>query len=528
MKQILIAHLALFALPFLAVQAQTPSIQPSVNDGSLSGYKLAWHDEFDGVAVNTNEWNYRTGERFWSTQRPENVSVADGKLRLTLKKEKLGNTDYTAGGLISKREFKFGYYEARLKMPRGKGWHTSFWMMRNSDDRNQELDVCEQDSINPNDYSTNVHGYKPTHRALGAKHIATPDLTADFHVWGCEFTPTTVTYYFDGKVVDTRDVTNVPLGDVSIWLTSIAAPLGKTDKVDDSALPAYAEFDYVRFFEKHARTQNRSSSQMMFADDSRGRPFSKDPHVIFFKGRYLLYYSLPPFGDKRANDGWAIGIAESGDLTNWKKVGEILPQADYEAKGLCAPGAVMVKGRVHLFYQTYGNGPKDAICHAVSDDGINFTRDATNPIFRPTGSWTNGRAIDAEVAIDGAKAFLYFATRDPAGKIQKLGVATAAAQSDFSRTTWKQAADDSILFPQLVWERDCIEAASIIKRGNAGKRFRSAIHAQTRRTGRIAWSNAANRRTRLFRTTTNRSWNFRTWPSNITAGLAVTFAPIFR
>lgn len=208
-----------------------------------------------------------------------------------------------------------------------------------------------------------------------------------------------------------------------------------------------------------------SAPQMKFADDSRGRPFSKDPHVISFQGRYLLYYSIPAFGDQRANDGWAIGIAESRDLTNWKKVGEILPQTDYEARGMCAPGAIVLNGKVHLFYQTYGNGPKDAICHAVSTDGIRFTRDATNPVFHPAGSWTNGRAIDAEVLIDGAKAYLYFATRDPAGKIQKLGVATAAVGSDFSRNAWKQASDDSILFPQLPWEGECIEAASVIKRG---------------------------------------------------------------
>ncbi len=456
----------LFVLLLSSVQSQTKRFAPQVSDGSLAGYELVWHDEFDGRAVKTNEWNYRTGERFWSTQRPENVSVADGKLRLALRKERVGKTEYTAGGLISKREFKFGYYEARLKMPRGKGWHTSFWMMRNGDDRDQELDVCEQDSINPNDYSTNVHAYKPAHKALGAKHIATPDLTADFHVWGCEFTAAKVTYYFDGKVVDEREVANVPLGDVSIWLTSIAAPLGKTDRVDDGALPAYAEFDYVRFFEKAARPSQAAPARMMFADESRGRPFSKDPHVIFFRGRYLMYYSLPSYGDGRAGDGWGIGIAESRDLTTWKKVGEILPQADYEAKGMCAPGALVRNGKVHLFYQTYGNGPKDAICHAVSEDGIRFARDATNPIFRPTGSWTSGRAIDAEVIIDGPTAFLYFATRDPESKIQKLGVATASASSNFSRADWKQASEDSILFPELPWEGECIEAASVIKRGN--------------------------------------------------------------
>ena len=133
----------------------------------MAGYKLVWHDEFDGKAVNTKEWNYRTGERFWSTQRPENVSVADGKLRIALKKEKFGTTEYMAGGVITKREFKYGYYEARLKMPRGKGWHTSFWMMRNGEveTRDQEFDVCEQDWINPNEYSTNVHGYKPKPQA---------------------------------------------------------------------------------------------------------------------------------------------------------------------------------------------------------------------------------------------------------------------------------------------------------------------------------------------------------------------------
>jgi predicted GH43/DUF377 family glycosyl hydrolase len=208
-----------------------------------------------------------------------------------------------------------------------------------------------------------------------------------------------------------------------------------------------------------------AQTQMMFSDTSRGRPFAKDPHVVQFKGRYLMYYSVGPYLDGRAVDPWSIGIAESRDLINWQKVGEILPQTDYEAQGMCAPGAVVVNGKIHLFYQTYGNGPKDAICHAVSEDGLRFTRDASNPVFHPTGAWTSGRAIDAEVIIDGPTAFLYFATRDPASKIQKLGVATASAKSDFGRAAWKQASDDSILFPQLSWEQECIEAASVIKRG---------------------------------------------------------------
>lgn len=85
-----------------------------------------------------------------------------------------------------------------------------------------------------------------------------------------------------------------------------------------------------------------------------------------------------------------IGIAGSKNLKDWHRIGEIIPQTAYESKGLCAPGALVRNDTVHLFYQTYGNGAKDAICHAWSEDGIHFVRNATNPIFSPEGEWNCG------------------------------------------------------------------------------------------------------------------------------------------
>jgi len=209
--------------------------------------------------------------------------------------------------------------------------------------------------------------------------------------------------------------------------------------------------------------------RMMFGDTTRvGVPYAKDPHVIRFRGRYLMYYSIPPRRWK-GMEGWNIGIAESRNLIDWKKTAEITPQKGlaYEAKGLCAPCAIVKDGRVHLFYQTYGNGPKDAICHAVSRDGITFKRDATNPIFHPEPSaWSCGRAIDADVAYFKGKYYLYFATRDPEFKIQKMGVAVADGNTDFSRKEWKLAADRSILYPHLPWEGECIEAPSAYVRND--------------------------------------------------------------
>ena len=211
--------------------------------------------------------------------------------------------------------------------------------------------------------------------------------------------------------------------------------------------------------------------RMMLGDTSRlGRPFAKDPSVIRLGERYLMCFSLPPFAKELAKPdspkGWSIGIAESTNLVDWKKIAELLPEQECDRNGLCAPGAIVLDGKVHLFYQTYGNGPKDAICHAVSPDGRHFVRDAANPVFHPHGDWTAGRAIDAEVHPVADRLFMYFATRDPEMKIQMVGVASAPLKSNYSRENWAQLVDGPVLKPELPWERKCIEAPTVLKRGN--------------------------------------------------------------
>jgi beta-1,2-mannobiose phosphorylase / 1,2-beta-oligomannan phosphorylase len=214
-----------------------------------------------------------------------------------------------------------------------------------------------------------------------------------------------------------------------------------------------------------------SKPAMLFGDSDRlGRPFAKDPCVIRFQNRYLLYYSMAAyskqFAPPGAPKGWAIGIAESADLVHWKKVGEILPKQPCEKNGIVNGRAIVLDGKLHLFYNTYGNVAKDALCHATSKDGLHFDRDATNPIWHPTGSWNLGRAIDLDVVEWGDKLIMYYATRDPPGKIQMLHAVAADRKSDFSRTTWKSLCDGPILKPELPWETKCIEAPSVLKRGN--------------------------------------------------------------
>lgn len=202
--------------------------------------------------------------------------------------------------------------------------------------------------------------------------------------------------------------------------------------------------------------------EMYFSDSSNDvhYPNAKDPDVIAFKGHYLMYYSIPAY--KKLT--WRIGVAESTDLIHWQKAGEIRPQKTYEKNGICAAGALVKNNKVHLFYQTYGNGSKDAICHAVSPDGIHFMRDQSNPVFHPSGKWTCGRAIDAEVVKFKDHYRLYFATRDTSFKTQKIGVALCADTAGFHKQDWRQVTNHAVLFPQLSWEKDCIEAPSCLER----------------------------------------------------------------
>ncbi len=133
------------------------------------GYRLAWSDEFNGGSLDTNKWVFRTDSKHWSTQSPANVSVRDGKIFLAVKKEDAGDKHYTGAGVISKQAFKYGYYESHFKVPPGAGWHTSFWMMKHDGNGGtgptasaQELDVCENDSVNLKHYGVNVHKWNPS------------------------------------------------------------------------------------------------------------------------------------------------------------------------------------------------------------------------------------------------------------------------------------------------------------------------------------------------------------------------------
>jgi len=114
---------------------------------------LVFQDEFnDDGAPNSANWSYNigTGSNGWGnnelqyyTDRPENVVVEDGMLKITARRELYMGSNYTSARILTKGkvEQKYGRIEARIKLPLGQGLWPAFWMLGSDID---EVEIIQQ------------------------------------------------------------------------------------------------------------------------------------------------------------------------------------------------------------------------------------------------------------------------------------------------------------------------------------------------------------------------------------------------
>jgi beta-glucanase (GH16 family) len=242
-----------------------------------TGWNLAFSDDFDGTAVDTSKWNYRTDVKGFSAQRPENVTVSGGLMSINLKEESYAGKSFTGGGLISKQTMRYGYYETRAKINDGVGWHSSFWLMAGDGsttfpaERRTEVDGFEIDSTSsPSALSGNhsgVHAWQGTsttdHHNVGSTYNTGLDLR-QWHTYGIDWAETAVKFYIDGALKFTAPYTPSQWTHdyTSVWLTSIA--YGTSPAV--SFLPNAVQFDYIRYWQKDYYVDNDGPSATGYSE----------------------------------------------------------------------------------------------------------------------------------------------------------------------------------------------------------------------------------------------------------------------
>lgn len=179
--------------------------------------ELVMSDEFDtDGAPNSAIWNYNigTGQNGWGnnelqyyTDRTENVTVQNGVLIITAKEEQFNGSNYTSARLLTKGKFEqtYGRFEARIKLPYGKGIWPAFWLL--GDDSNGaevwpqigEIDIMEYVGNHPTKVFGTVHGpgYSGAEGITKAFELDGDRFDTGFHIFGIEWGPDYINYYVD-------------------------------------------------------------------------------------------------------------------------------------------------------------------------------------------------------------------------------------------------------------------------------------------------------------------------------------------
>ena len=234
-------------MPMSAATAAPASADSTASTTSLpssvaSGYKMTWHDEFDGNKLDTTKWGYQYGcfnpaqrSQVNYTDSPENVSVQDGYLNLTARYSptktkwdgtqiprtcKDGSTVYDApftSGMITTKT-KDGkvlyaapgtgfYAEARIKLPTARSSWSSFWGTgtKGGWPGNGEIDIFESKGYDPSFLMSNIHtprvgNPKKTQQHQGMMHGDTATSQSEFHTYGVLKTADAIEFYFDGQM----------------------------------------------------------------------------------------------------------------------------------------------------------------------------------------------------------------------------------------------------------------------------------------------------------------------------------------
>jgi len=184
---------------------------PSGNVKAAETRQLVWSDEFDGSTLDKNKWTYETGSGGWGnneyeyyTDRTDNVSVSNGNLNITAKKESYQGSNYTSGRIktAGKAEFKYGRIEAKIKMPSGSGLWPAFWMLGGNIEevtwpRCGEIDIMEHINTENKVYGT-AHWQSSTGYKNISSNMANIDVT-QYHVYAVDWNENNIIWTVDGN-----------------------------------------------------------------------------------------------------------------------------------------------------------------------------------------------------------------------------------------------------------------------------------------------------------------------------------------
>jgi alpha-L-fucosidase len=272
-------------------------------------------DEFEGGSLDTTKWVRNM--RWWKGRQPalfkaENVTVSDGQLLLTMRKEPvpeefkaLGYRDYTSAAVHTLDRTCYGYFEVKAK-PMNSAGSSSFWFQQDAEPGwATEIDVFEIGGKAPgfeSKYNMNLHVFRtPTekrHWNVGGCWTAPWRLADDYHIYGLEWNKEEILYYVDGVVV--RKAKNTHWHQPLYLIFDSETMPNWFGMPDDRDLPSTFHTEYVRAWKK--QSQPTSSTP----------PTSAERLRWWREARFGLFVHWGPVSLKGTEISWSRGGSRLG------------------------------------------------------------------------------------------------------------------------------------------------------------------------------------------------------------------------
>lgn len=176
-------------------------VKVSTYNEATKSFEEAWTDEFE--TFNTSRWSKGNWGMGLVTEKTDNVVVENGVLMMKMTKQDVNGTmKYYGAEFYTKETFKYGRFEAKMKMVCAPGCISSMFLYYNNSNVAgnvwNELDI-EILGKNPKAFQSNIiTGVKNGQVTTEKIHSLPYAVDADYHVYVMEWTPDYVLWTVDG------------------------------------------------------------------------------------------------------------------------------------------------------------------------------------------------------------------------------------------------------------------------------------------------------------------------------------------
>jgi predicted GH43/DUF377 family glycosyl hydrolase len=171
--------------------------------------------------------------------------------------------------------------------------------------------------------------------------------------------------------------------------------------------------------------------------------------VIFYEGNYHMWYTG---GDRISLGGtFLIGHAVSADGISWTKDenNPILTGSDgeWDSAAVWEPSVMLMDTVFHMWYSAVGKSDQGSysIGHATSVDGINWEKDTNNPVLNigTGGEWDDSQLYAPSVIYNGNEFHMYYTGHSEEGYFGDL-IGHATSPDGIS---WTKDPNNPVLSP---------------------------------------------------------------------------------